>query len=168
MAYYQPQPQYGQPVAGVQMQVGVNGAGFNMNVGAHGHGHHKKKSSSSDKKKHHFHPQPMMQPQPMMMQPQPMYAPQPMVAGPTIIVAGGGGNTAIYSRTPQNAHCPGCNKNVMTNVTKDTTSMQWIICVVVALVAPPYCCIPFCVGDCYAAKHTCPSCNRVLGFVGKN
>ena len=60
-------------------------------------------------------------------------------------------------------HCPNCDKMSISNVTKENTSTQWIACCILALVVPPYCCVPFCINDCYKFKHTCAQCGFHLG-----
>ena len=74
-------------------------------------------------------------------------------------------NPGIYigRSEPTSGHCPNCDKVVISNVAKETTSTQWIACCALSVLFPLTCWVPFCVSDCYRFKHTCAQCGFMLG-----
>ncbi|CDW90455.1 UNKNOWN [Stylonychia lemnae] len=63
-----------------------------------------------------------------------------------------------YGRFPVNIQCPHCLNVMTTRVKWRTTPVQYICCALLACAAPPYCCIPFCLRDCYYLHHICSGC----------
>ncbi|CDW76962.1 UNKNOWN [Stylonychia lemnae] len=61
---------------------------------------------------------------------------------------------------PRSIECPHCKKVMTTKVKRESTSTQFLFCVILVCVLPPYCCIPFCLPGCYSHKHFCSSCEK--------
>ena len=59
--------------------------------------------------------------------------------------------------------CPSCKGNHMTRTSCTITGMQWLICIILFLIACPYPCLPCYIPSCYRVSHHCSGCNHFIG-----
>mmetsp|Transcript_25507 Transcript_25507/g.28336 ORF Transcript_25507/g.28336 Transcript_25507/m.28336 type:complete len:93 (-) Transcript_25507:35-313(-) len=89
----------------------------------------------------------------MMMAPQPGYIGQQSVPPPNVQ-----GVTEAVQIT-----CPNCKAVAMTNIQKQVSPMQWIICILCFLFCFPCTFFPCYISSCYKTIHKCSHCQNFIG-----
>lgn len=71
--------------------------------------------------------------------------------------------TPDFGETPLRTMCPNCQTEIVTRVSRETSSTQHITFFVLLVLCFPCSCVPYFIDSLANVKHECPKCKAHLG-----